>query len=112
MVGVIPLVPGHDGPENTCVLVGQCHGGFLPPAALAQSLRPLRDGVIVVFADQYDRLGTLYQQVSQVVAAALSDAAKAGLAATGILFGCQPQPGTELGTILELFEVTDRGHDR
>ena len=95
MVGVIPLVLGHDGPENTCILVGQCHGGFLPAAALAQSLRPLRDGV-VLFSDQYDRLGTLYQQVSQVVAAALGDAAQVGLATTGVLFGCQSQPGTEV----------------
>ena len=27
------------------------------------------------------------------------------------MFGCQSQPGAELGTILELFEVTDRGYD-
>ena len=110
MVGVISLVSSHDSPKNPRVLVGERHCHLLPTAALAQSLHPLRDGVIVVFTDQNDRLGTLYQQGSQVVAASLGDAAQAGLAAAGILFRCQPQPGTELGTIFELFEVTDCGH--
>ena len=95
MASVIAFVPGHDGPENPSVLVGECHSGLLPAAALAQSLRPLRDGIVVVLADQHNRLGTLYQQVSQVVAAALGDAAQAGLAAAGILFRRQPQPGAE-----------------
>jgi len=69
MVGVISLVSSHDSPKNPRVLVGERHCRLLPTAALAQSLHPLRDGVIVVFADQNDRLGTLYQQGSQVVAA-------------------------------------------
>ena len=99
MAGVIGFVPGHDGPENPRVLVGERHGGLLPAATLAQSLPPLRDGVVVVLADQHDRLGTLYQQVAQVVAAALGDAAQAGLAAAGILFRRQPQPGAELGAV-------------
>ena len=111
MVGVIPLVPGHDSPQNPCVLVGQGYRSFLPATAFAQSLHPLRDGVVVVLTGQHDSLGPLYEQGTQVIAATLGDAAQAGLAATGILFGCQPQPGTELGTILELFEVTDCSHD-
>ena len=71
MVGVIAFVLGHDGPENPRVLVGERYGGLLPAAAFAQSLRPLRDGVLIVLANQDDRFGTLYQQISQVVAAAL-----------------------------------------
>ena len=34
MVGVIAFVPGHDGPENPRVLVGEYHNSFLPTAAL------------------------------------------------------------------------------
>ena len=111
MVGVIALASGHDGPQNSRVLVGERNGGFLPAAAFAQSLRPLRDGVVVVLSGQHGSLGPLYQQVSQVVAAALGDATQAGLAAAGVLFRRQPQPGTELGAVLELLEVPDRGHD-
>ncbi len=111
MAGVIALAASHDGPENPSVLVGECHGGLLPAAALAQSLRPLRDGIVVVLADQHDRLGTLYQQGSQVVVPSLGDAAQTGLAATRILLGRQPQPSAELGAVLELLEVADCGHD-
>ena len=111
LVGVIALVAGHDGPKNPRVLLGKCHSGLLPAATLTQPLHPLRDGVVVVLASQHDSLGPLYQQTSPVIAAALGDAAQTGLAAAGILSGCQSQPGAELCTILELFEVTDRGHD-
>ena len=112
MVGVVALVACHDGPQNPCVLVGERHGGLLPAATLAQSLRPLRDGVIVVLAGQHGSLGPLNQQGAQVVAAALGDVAQAGLAAAGILLWRQSQPGAELGAVLELLEVTDRGHHR
>ena len=111
MVSVIAPVACHYGPQNPRVLVGQCYSRFLPATTFAQSLRPLRDGVIVVLAGQHGRLRTLYQQGAQVVVAALGDAAQTGLAATGILFGCQSQPGAELSAILELFEVTDGSHD-
>ena len=89
------LFPVMTSPKNPRVLVGERHCRPLPAAAFAQSLHPLRDGIIVVLANQHDRLGTLYQQGSQVVAA------QAGLAAAGILFRCQPQPGTELGTVFD-----------
>lgn len=111
MVNVIAPVACHYGPQNPRVLVGQCYSRFLPANTFAQSLCPLRDGVIVMLAGQHGCFSTLYQQGSQVVATALGDTAQIGFAATGILFGCQSQPGTELGAIFELFEVTDCSHD-
>ena len=111
MVGVVALPPGHDGPQNSRVLVRQGERRFLPATTLAQLLSPLRDSVVVVLAGKNGRLGTLYQQAAQVVIAAFGDAAQIGLAAAGILFRCQPQPGTELSCILELLEVPHRGHN-
>lgn len=108
MMSVIALVSGHDGPENSCVLVGKRHDCLLPAAAFAQSLYPLRDGVVVVFTGQHGSFGPLYQQSAQVAATALGDAAQAGFAAAGILLWRQSQPGAELGAVLELLEVTDR----
>ena len=61
MMGVVALVSRHDGPQNPRVLVGECYSRFLPATTFAQSLRPLRDGVIVMLADQHGSLGTLYQ---------------------------------------------------
>ncbi len=112
MVGVIALVSGHDGPENPRVLVGERYDSFLPTAALTRAMRPLRDRVVVVLAGQHGSLSSLNQQGVQIVAATLGDAAQAGLAAAGVLLWRQSQPGAELGSVLELLEVTDRGHHR
>ena len=90
MAGVIAFIFSHDGPKDPGVLVGQCHNGFLPATALAQSLRPLRDGVIVVLASQHDSLGPLYEQGTQVVVATLGDAPQTCFAAAGILSGREP----------------------
>ena len=100
----------HECPQDASIFVGQGNHGFLPATALSQGDGPLRDGIKVVFASQHDRLGSLYQQGAQVTVASLGDGSKVGFAPTGVLPGCQSQPGCELGTILELFEVTDGGN--
>jgi len=64
--------------------------------------------VIVVLAGQHRRLSALYQQVAQIVAATLGDAAQAGLATAGILSRRQSQPGAKLCPVLELFEIPHR----
>lgn len=79
MVGVVALPPGHDGPQNSRVLVRQGDRRFLPATTLAQLLSPLRDSVVVVLAGKNGRLGTLYQQAAQVVIAAFGDAAQIGV---------------------------------
>ena len=52
MVGIVAFVAAHDSPQNPCVLVGQGYRSFLPATAFAQSLHPLRDGVVVMLTGQ------------------------------------------------------------
>lgn len=112
MVVIVAFVLGHDGPKNPSVLVGESHHGFLPAATFPQLLCPLRYGVIVMLAGQHRRLGALYQQAAQVVAAALGDTAQTRLSTTGVLSWCQSQPGTKLSAVLELLEVPPLSQQR
>lgn len=59
----------------------------------------------------HGRLRSLYKQREQVGVAALGDAAKLVLAAAGVLSWGEPDPGAELGAVLELLEVAHCGDD-
>src|SRR5262249_44438817 len=52
------------------------------------------------------------QQGAQVAITTFTDAEQAITAATGSLLGYQPEPGSELATILEALPITDRGDQR
>ena len=41
-MGVIAFPPDHDGPQNSCVLVGQGHHSLLPPTALTAGAAELQ----------------------------------------------------------------------
>src|SRR5215472_6947345 len=49
---------------------------------------------------------------AQVAITTFTDAEQAITAATGSLLGYQPEPGSELATILEALPITDRGDQR
>lgn len=97
----------HECPQDASIFVDQGNHGFFPATVLSQGDGPLRDGIKVMFASQHDSLGTLYQQSAQITVASLGDGSKVGFAPAGVLPKCQSQSGCELGTIFELFEVTD-----
>ena len=109
VVRVVSLFSDHDCPQNPGILGRQGDNRFLPPYAIPKFLRPGEDRVVVV-ACQDNGLGTLSQQGAQISAAPLGDTAQIRLAATGMLLGCQAQPGTELSAVLELLEVIDASH--
>ena len=111
VVRVIPFLSGHDRPQNSGVLVGQGDHRSLPTNALPQFMRPQEYG-FVVLAGEDNGLGPLNQKGAQVDAPTLGDTSQTGLAATGVLLGCQIQPGSELRPVSELSELTHCSHER
>ena len=53
MVNIEALFPGHDGPQDSGVFVGQRNNRFLPATAFTQPLRLLEDGIVLVLAGLY-----------------------------------------------------------
>ncbi len=90
------------------VLVGQGHDGRLPARTLLERQGPSGDGVAARMGGVDHRFGALDQQGAQVGVAAFGDRAQATLAAAGVLFGREAEPGAELGAALELLEVAPR----
>lgn len=79
MVRIERLAPGHHGPQDACVLVGQRHDRLLPARAIPQRRCPGRDPVGSSVRRHHGRLGALDEQRSQVGVTALGDAAELAL---------------------------------
>ena len=110
MVGVIPPLPRHNGPQYSGILVCQSNHSFLPSSSITELLNPQEDRVVIL-ASQCNCLGTLNEQGTQINASSLGNTAQAILAATGVLLRRQTQPCCELRTIFELSKVTYSGNE-
>ena len=110
VVGVIPLLPRHNGPQYSGILICQSNHSFLPSSSLTELLNPQEDR-IVILASERNRLGTLNEQGTQINASSLGNTAQATFTATGVLLRRQTQPCCELRTVFELSKVTYSGND-
>ena len=90
---------------------GQCDGGDVLAAALAQLLDPTALGVVSFWSVAHCRAGAVYQQRSEVDIAALADAKQPVLAPGGILLGHQAEPRGALAAVLELRRMSDGRHE-
>ena len=89
VVGVIPLLPRHNGPQYSGILIGQSDHSFLPSSSLTELLNPQEDRVVIL-ASECNRLGTLNEQGTQIMLPRLVILPKLLLPPLEFCFGVKP----------------------
>ena len=90
------------GPNNACILVGDCHRGTVEAAPLPKLVDPLVVEIGLAGRRSHDRAGAMDEQTAQVLVPALRDAHQHLAIAAGELSRDETNPGGEVPTILEL----------
>src|SRR5215831_6709472 len=82
----------------------------MPP--FPQLTKPAASGILLAPGSPERGARPMDQQGAQVTITTFTDAEQAITAATRSLLGYQPEPGSELATILKALPITDRGDQR
>jgi|RhiMetdeSRZDD1v2_1073273.scaffolds.fasta_scaffold60805_5 hypothetical protein len=100
----------HQDPGNPRVLVGQGHGGPVPPPPFHQRPKPLTPAVALAAYPPQTTPGPMHQQFPQIAIAMFADPKQAWLPARALLPEDPPEPGRKLAAIFALGGIADRRH--
>jgi hypothetical protein len=105
--GVVTLATSKHGPDDSCILVGNCNRGPVEATPLMKLVDPCVEWVSLPGCRAHDGAGAMHQQAPQVLAAKLGDTEQHGPIAARVLSRHQSYPGREMPTVFELGTVAD-----
>ncbi len=99
-------IRAREGPENACILVGECDASSCCSKSLLLVVDPATATVGLGLGPINHRSGSMHQQC------ALADPQQPRLASAGVLSRHQTQPGGKLPSVPKSVAITDGGHNR